>query len=45
MMRKLMQRLSIWMFRKSFKLYRVNASGLTNIKTKNQKGEKNYGTF
>jgi hypothetical protein len=44
-MRKLMQRLSIWLFRKSFNLYRVNANRLTNIETQNQKGEKNYGTF
>ena len=44
-MRKLIQRLSIWLFRKSFNLPRVNAPGLTNIKTQNQKGEKNYGTF
>ena len=44
-MRKLIQRLSIWLFRRSFNLSRVNASGLTNIKTQNQKGEKNYGTF
>jgi hypothetical protein len=44
-MKKLIQRLSIWLFRKSFNLSRVNAQRRANIKTQNQKGEKNYGTF
>jgi len=43
MIRKLMQRISIWLFRKSFNLHRVQAERLTNKKLKTRKEKKNYG--
>ncbi len=42
MIRKLMQRISIWLFRKSFNLHRVQADRLTNTKTLKTKGETDY---
>jgi len=43
MIRKLMQRISIWLFRKSFNLRGVQADRLTNTKTLKMKGETNHG--
>jgi len=42
-MKKIMQKVSIWLFRKSFNLHRVQADRLTNTKTLKMKGEKKNG--
>ena len=45
MIRKLMQRISIWLFRKSFNLRRVQAERLTNKKLKTRKEKKIMARF